>query len=74
MVQIINKESNDRSKKPDVEYKVRELFDLDVAMTVPGFSKKDEYVPIIDDSYIFDKETTLSILAGFKYNRRVEFS
>ena len=71
MVQIINKESNDRSKKPDVEYKVRELFDLDVAMTVPGFSKKDEYVPIIDDSYIFDKETTLSILAGFKYNRRV---
>ena len=71
MVQIINKESSDRSKKPDVEYKVRELFDIDVAMTVPGFSKKDEYVPIIDDSYIFDKETTLSILAGFKHNRRV---
>ncbi|MDA0949176.1 MAG: AAA family ATPase, partial [Proteobacteria bacterium] len=28
-------------------------------------------VPDIDVGYIFDKETTLSILAGFNYNRRV---
>ncbi|MBJ57444.1 MAG: cobaltochelatase subunit CobS [Rickettsiales bacterium] len=71
MVQIINKDINDRSKKPDIEFSVRELFDLNVDMKVPGFSKKDEYVPSIDNSYIFDKDTTLSILAGFKHNRRV---
>ncbi len=71
MVQIINKNVSDRTQKPDVEYKVKELFNLNTGMTVLGFSKKDEYVPDIDEAYVFDKDTTLSILAGFKYNRRV---
>src|SRR5581483_10044776 len=30
-----------------------------------------EHVPDIDEAYRFDKETTLAILAGFAYNRRV---
>jgi cobaltochelatase CobS len=28
-------------------------------------------VPDIDDSYVFDADTTLAILAGFAHNRRV---
>jgi cobaltochelatase CobS len=36
-----------------------------------GFEEKTEWVPEIDEGYIFDKDTTLSILAGFNHNRRV---
>jgi len=38
---------------------------------VGGFSKKNEYVPKIDPDYKFDKDTTLAILAGFSFNKRV---
>ena len=40
-------------------------------MKVSAFSKKNEYVPKIDPDYKFDKDTTLSILAGFSFNKRV---
>ena len=40
-------------------------------MEVNSFSKKNEYVPKIDPDYKFDKDTTLAILAGFSYNKRV---
>ena len=40
-------------------------------MTAKGFEEKTEWVPEIDKGYIFDKDTTLSILAGFSHNRRV---
>ncbi len=56
---------------PDTEISVREVFNIDSDLKVPAFSKPSEYVPEIDKSYIFDRETTLAILAGFKYNRRV---
>ena len=35
------------------------------------FQKKNEYVPKIDADYKFDKDTTLAILAGFSFNKRV---
>ena len=35
------------------------------------FQKKNELVPEIDKDYKFDRDTTLAILAGFKYNKRV---
>jgi cobaltochelatase CobS len=57
--------------KPDTKISVKEVFGFDSDMIVEGFSKKNEYVPDIDKSYIFDKETTLAILAGFSFNRRV---
>src|SRR6188768_1246445 len=56
---------------PDREVSVRELFGIDSDMKVPAFSKVDERVPDIDDSYVFDPDTTLAILAGFAHNRRV---
>ncbi len=59
------------SMKPDTEIDVRKTFGFDAAMKVPAFSKKTEYVPDFDDAYRFDRETTLAILAGFAFNRRV---
>src|ERR1700751_5395105 len=56
---------------PDREVSVRETFGIDIDMTVPAFSEADERVPDRDDSYVFDPDTTLAILAGFAFNRRV---
>ena len=56
--------------QPDVTVSARE-FGVDSDMTVPAFSRRDEHVPAIDESYRFDPDTTLAILAGFAHNRRV---
>lgn len=56
---------------PDKEVDVREVFKIDVDMKVPAFSEKNEYVPDFDPDYLFDRDTTLAILAGFAFNRRV---
>lgn len=56
---------------PDMKISVRQVFGIDSDMDVPAFSKSDEHVPDIDPDYLFDKETTLAILAGFTHNRRV---
>ncbi|HEY0959812.1 MAG TPA: AAA family ATPase [Novosphingobium sp.] len=56
---------------PDREVSVREVFGIDIDMTVPAFSEADERVPDRDDTYVFDPDTTLAILAGFAFNRRV---
>lgn len=56
---------------PDLQVSVREVFGIDVDMMVPAFSVADERVPDRDESYVFDPDTTLAILAGFAYNRRV---
>ena len=56
---------------PDTEISVREVFGIDVDMKVPAFSKADSRVPDFDESYVFDPDTTLAILAGFAFNRRV---
>jgi cobaltochelatase CobS len=60
-----------RMAAPDREVSVREVFGLDSDMKVPAFSEADERVPDFDDAYVFDPETTLAILAGFAFNRRV---
>ena len=55
---------------PDSEIDVGEVFDLDVDLKSPAFREKSDHVPEIDHSYLFDRETTLAILAGFAHNRR----
>jgi cobaltochelatase CobS len=57
--------------QPDTTVSVREAFGLDSDMKVPAFSTKSDYVPDRDETYIFDHETTMAILAGFAHNRRV---
>jgi cobaltochelatase CobS len=56
---------------PDITVSVRQTFGIDSDMQVPAFSQRNEYVPDLDDVYRFDHDTTLAILAGFAYNRRV---
>jgi len=56
---------------PDIAIAVRQTFGLDSDMQVPAFSQATEHVPDIDDAYRFDHDTTIAILAGFAYNRRV---
>jgi cobaltochelatase CobS len=57
--------------EPDTQVSVRDAFGLDLDLMVPAFSEKSEHVPAADASYRFDRDTTLAILAGFAYNRRV---
>jgi cobaltochelatase CobS len=56
---------------PDIKLSVRKVFGIDSDMEVPAFSKTNEHVPDLDADYLFDRETTLAILAGFAFNRRV---
>ncbi len=56
---------------PDTSVDVKSVFGIDTKMTVPAFSAPNAYVPDLDTSYRFDRETTLAILAGFAFNRRV---
>jgi cobaltochelatase CobS len=56
---------------PDKTISVRDIFGIDVDMECPAFSQADERVPDVDASYVFDPDTTLAILAGFAFNRRV---
>jgi cobaltochelatase CobS len=56
--------------KPDKTMSARD-FGIDSDMKAPAFSKRTEYVPEFDEAYRFDPQTTLAILAGFAFNRRV---
>ena len=56
---------------PDITVSVRELFGIDSDLVVPAYSVADSHVPDIDPDYLFDRPTTLAILAGFAHNRRV---
>ena len=72
MSDFINNGNDTHSLKvPDANYDVKETFGLDLDMEVPGFSENSEYVPTLDPDYQFDHDTTLAILAGFAFNRRV---
>ena len=57
--------------KPDIKISINQSFGIDTDMLVDGFSKKNEYVPEIDKDYKFDRDTTLAILSGFAFNKRV---
>jgi len=56
---------------PDTTVSARDVFDLDIDMEVPAFTKKTEHVPDLDDTYCFDHDTTLAILVAFAHNRRL---
>jgi cobaltochelatase CobS len=58
-------------QKPDIKISVKQTFGFESDMQAGAFSKKNEYVPKIDADYKFDKDTTLAILAGFSFNKRV---
>ncbi len=63
--------ATDTLDAPDITISVRQTFGLDTDMVVPAFSTRTEHVPDIDPTYVFDRDTTMAILAGFSHNRRV---
>jgi cobaltochelatase CobS len=64
-------DSSPQHALPDIKISVRQTFGIDSDLQVPAFSQATEHVPDIDEAYRFDRNTTLAILAGFAYNRRV---
>ncbi|MFL2519945.1 MAG: AAA family ATPase [Alphaproteobacteria bacterium] len=65
----MNKKSD--LEKPNIKIDTKEVFGVSCNFDVFGFKEKTENVPEIDNTYKFDPNTTLSILAGFACNRRV---
>jgi cobaltochelatase CobS len=61
----------DAASVPDIKVDVKDTFGIDAKMKVPAFSRGSEYVPDRDPAYRFERDTTLAILAGFAFNRRV---
>src|SRR5438445_306407 len=64
----------ERAPLPDMKISVRQVFGIDSDLEVPAYSEPDEHVPDLDNDYLFDRDTTLAILAGFARNRRVLFA
>ena len=56
---------------PDREVTARDVFGIDSDLVVPAFSEPDEHVPAVDESYRFNPDVTLALLAGFGHDRRV---
>jgi cobaltochelatase, CobS subunit len=70
----MNKVDRDIANLPDTTVSVKDVFGFDSTMVVPAYSVATEHVPDIDPDYLFDRQTTLAILAGFAFNRRVMVS
>ncbi len=49
----------------------KKTFGITCDFDVWGFKEKSEFVPNLDENYLFDPKTTLAILAGFAFNQRV---
>ncbi len=67
----MEKRESRRSDTPDISVSARKVFKIDVDMDVPAFSEPEDHVPDLDPDYVFNRDTTLALLAGFAHNRRV---
>ena len=65
------KANGEANGMPDIKVSVKQLFGFDSNLEVPAYSKTSEHVPDLDEDYLFNRETTDAILAGFAFNRRV---
>ena len=68
---MIDSEKINLPNKPDLKINVQKTFGIETKLNVLGFKEKTQWVPTIDSNYVFDKNTTLAILAGFEHDRRV---
>jgi cobaltochelatase CobS len=68
---MIAKANGEANGMPDIKVSVKQLFGFDSNLEIPAYSKTSEHVPDLDEDYLFNRETTLAILAGFAFNRRV---
>ena len=58
-------------ERPEVKINTKKVFGFDAGFDVFSFKEKTEWVPMVDETYVFDESNTRSILAGFMFNRRV---
>ena len=56
---------------PTKKFTTEKLFGFESDMKLVGFPSAHPLTPAVDENYQFDKATTLAILAGFQFNRRV---
>ncbi len=49
----------------------KKTFGFDCDFEIYAFKEKNKYVPQIDENYLFDRDTTIAIVAGFMFNQRV---
>ena len=63
--------NNELNIVPSIKLSVKQTFGIDSNLEVDAFEKKNEFVPEIDKNYKFDKDTTIAILTGFSFNKRV---
>ena len=60
--------------QPDASLSAKALFpecNFKCDFDVPRFSERSDLVPTVDPNYQLDAETTIALLAGFRFNRRV---
>jgi cobaltochelatase CobS len=67
----MNAHEKNPSGLPDTTLSVAKVFGFATDLQVPAYSARTEHVPEVDPDYLFDRDTTLAILAGFARNRRV---
>ena len=48
-----------------------ELFGIKYDFEIPQFVNRGDHCPPIDKNYVFDDDTTVAILLGLKFNKRV---
>ena len=53
------------------EVSSKEVFGIQTDIKVPKFNESSEYCPKLDTNYVFDESTTIAILLGLKFNKRV---
>ena len=63
--------NNELNIVPSIKLSVKQTFGIDSNLEVDAFQKKNEFVPEIDKNYKFDRDTTIAILSGFSFNKRV---
>ena len=59
-------------QKPDIKtFSQTNFWNRLLKWRLMAFAKKNQHVPKIDQDYKFDRDTTLAILSGFAFNKRV---
>jgi cobaltochelatase CobS len=71
---MMNRVDRDIANLPDTTVPVQQTFGFDSKMVVPAYSDRQRARAGVDPDYLFDRQTTLAILAGFAFNRRVMVS
>jgi len=59
------------TENPIEEVSSKQTFNIKSDIKIPKFINHSEHCPTIDKNYLFDENTTLAILLGLKFNKRV---